>query len=89
MGVYKGMMSRKRQTSRAGKAVILFKTVKEGILAEKVLLKKGYSVRKVAPPAEFRKGCEISVEIDFIKKEEIIQALEEYNVEHQGIVPLS
>jgi hypothetical protein len=76
------------ENHKAEKAVILFKTIKEGILAEKLLLKKGYTVRKVAPPPEFRKGCELSVEIEMIKKDEIAQALLEYGIENQGIIPL-
>jgi hypothetical protein len=77
------------QASNVGKAVVLFKTVKEGILAEKVLLKNGFSVRKVAPPPEYRRGCEISLEIELPCKEEVTRILGEYGVEHQGVIPLS
>ena len=85
MSLFKG---KKPKQSQIGKAVVLLKTVREGILAEKAIKKKGYAVRKVAPPVEYRKGCEIAVEIDFDKKEEIEEILKEYGVESQGIVPL-
>lgn len=69
------------------KAVILLKTVREGILTEKALLKKGFYAKKIAPPPQFRKGCEIAVEIKLCDKEEIVKTLKLYNIEHQGIVP--
>ena len=79
---------KKPKQSQIGKAVILLKTVREGILTEKAIKKKGYNARKVAPPIEYRKGCEIAVEIDLDKKEEIEEILKEYSVEYQGIIPL-
>ena len=88
MDFYK-RMKKKSKKPNDGKAVLLFRNVKEGILAEKLLLKNGYSVRKVAPPPEHRKGCEISVEVDIVKKEEITKILAKRGIENQGIVPLS
>jgi len=83
------LFKRKKQKQfQIGKAIVLLKTVREGILAEKAIMKKGFSVRKVAPPVEYRKGCEIAVEIDFDKKKEIEEILREYGIESQGIVKL-
>lgn len=88
MGFYKKIKSGKQKESKEEKAVVLLKTVREGILAEKALLKKGYNVRKVAPPPEFRKGCEVAVEIDLGKKDEIEKILVGYGIENQGIVSI-
>ena len=88
MSIYEKIKKGKPKESKEGKVVVLLKTVREGILAEKVLLKKGYAAQKVAPPPDYRKGCEISVEIDLIKKDEIVKILGEYGIESQGIVPL-
>ena len=83
------LFKRKKQKQfQIGKAVVLLKTVIEGILAEKAIMKRGYTVRKIAPPVEYRKGCEIAVEIDFDKKKEIEEILREYGIENQGIVKL-
>jgi len=79
---------KKQKQSQIGKAVVLLKTVREGILAEKAIMKKGYNVKKVAPPVEYRKGCEIAVEIDIDKKKEIEEILREYGIESQGIIKL-
>lgn len=88
MNIYGKIKRGKTKESKIGKAVVLLTTVRKGILAEKALRKKGYAVRKVAPPPEYRKGCEIAVEIDLIKKEEIVKILIEYGIENEGIVPL-
>jgi hypothetical protein len=82
------LFKRKKKQFQVGKAVVLLKTVREGILAEKAIKKQGYAVRKVAPPVEYRKGCEIAVEIDFDKKKEIEEILIEYGIESQEIVQI-
>jgi len=78
----------KQNKPKNGKGIVLLKTVREGILAEKALLKRGYLVKKVAPPPIYRKGCEIAVEIELSKKDEIAKILAEYKIENQGIIPL-
>ena len=88
MRFYKKRKSGKQKESKEEKAIVLLKTVREGILAEKALLKKGYNVRKVAPPPDYRKGCEVAVEIDLGKKDEIEKILVEYGIENQGVVPI-
>lgn len=89
MNIYRKIRKKgKENYSKKGKAVLLMKTVREGILAEKVLLKNGFIARKVVPPPEFRKGCEISVEIDLVNKNEILTLLSEYDIESQGLVEL-
>jgi hypothetical protein len=70
------------------KGVLLFNTVREGIQAEHILLNNGYSVRKVGPPPQYRKGCEIAVEIDLSSKDEIVHILNQAHIEPQGIIPL-
>jgi hypothetical protein len=85
MSIIKGKKPRKY---RNGKAIVLLKTVREGILSEKAIKKNGYNVRKVAPPVKYRKGCEIAVEIDIDKKEEIKEILKKYGIENQGIIEL-
>ena len=84
-----GFLKKEKQlTSKTDKAVVLFNTVKNGIIAEKVLLKNEYNAKKVAPPPEYRKGCEISVEINLSKQKEIEKLLIKHGVKHQGIIPL-
>lgn len=74
--------------SNQKKAVVLFSTLREGILAEQVLQNQGFKVRKVAPPTEHRKGCEISIEILVIHQQDVEKILVEKGLQHQGIIPL-
>ncbi len=68
------------------KAVILFDTVKNGLLAEKVILNERLYAKKVAPPPEYRKGCEISVEIRCVDQKDIERVLSQKGITHQGII---
>ena len=77
-----------KKHNQKDRAVLLLRTVREGILAEKAIKKEGYYARKVAPPVKYRKGCEIAVEIDINNKTEIEKILKKYNVENQGIIKL-
>ncbi len=70
------------------KAIILFDTVKNGLLAEKVIMQDKLYVKKVAPPSEYRKGCEISVEIRRADQKVIEQLLLIKGINHQGIINL-
>lgn len=74
------------KVSEEEKAIILFDTVKNGLLAEKVILKEKLYVKKVAPPPEYRKGCEISVEIRRADQKVIEQLLLDKRITHQGII---
>jgi hypothetical protein len=49
------------------------------------MTKKKMAVMK---KGEFRRGCELSVDIELTKKDEIARALAEYGIESLGIVPL-
>jgi len=68
------------------KAIILFDTVKNGLLAEKMILKESLYAKKVAPPPEYRKGCEISVEIRCADQKIVERLLLDKGITHQGII---
>jgi hypothetical protein len=70
------------------KAIILFDTVKNGLLAEKVIVSEGFYAKKVGPPPEYRKGCEISVEIKRADQKVIERLLLVKGINHQGIITL-
>ena len=51
------------------KGVLLYDTVQEVILVHKMLAEQQFSVRLVAPPPEFRVGCDLAVEFDLVEQE--------------------
>ena len=57
------------------KGVLLYDTVQEVILVHKMLAGQHFSVRMVAPPPEFRVGCDLAVEFELIEQEALETAL--------------
>jgi hypothetical protein len=53
------------------KGILLYATVQEVIQAHKTLEKEGFTVRLVAPPPEFRVGCDLAIEFDLIEQEAV------------------
>ena len=68
--------------------IILLDTVTKGILTEKALKKHGFSTKKVPPPREYRRGCEISIQFDYDKLHEVEDILKKYDIQYEGIIKL-
>jgi hypothetical protein len=78
----------KKKVSFEGGGLVLFLDVKDAIAAEKVLNKAGYTSRLVAPPPEFRKGCDLAVEINLVEQPGIERVLDKGDVAYVNITPL-
>jgi hypothetical protein len=57
------------------KGILLYGTVQEVILVHKMLADELFAVRLVAPPPEFRVGCDLAVEFHLIEQEALEVAL--------------
>ena len=88
MGFRKKSRQKILEASDGVKSVVLLASVREGIRAEKALVKEGFVVRKTVPPPEYRKGCEISIEINRDDCDAVALVLEKYNVVYEDIVPI-
>jgi len=53
------------------KGILLYGTVQEVILVNKMLADQGFQVRLVAPPPEVRVGCDLAIEFELIEQEAI------------------
>jgi len=53
------------------KGILLYETVQEVILVNKILASHGFKVRLVAPPPEVRVGCDLAIEFDLLEQEAI------------------
>ncbi|ABR54758.1 conserved hypothetical protein [Methanococcus vannielii SB] len=51
---------------KVGKGLIIFKSVRDAMKAEKIL--KNYSAKVVAPPHEIREGCDLAVEYEVLEE---------------------
>jgi hypothetical protein len=62
--------------------VLLYRSVQEVIQTHKMLEKEGFKVRLIAPPPEFRVGCDLAIEFDILEQE-AIEAL----IKKEGRIP--
>ena len=51
------------------KGILLYGTVQEVILVHKMLEEERFAVRLVAPPPEFRVGCDLAIEFALVEQE--------------------
>jgi len=85
--IFKKVKKKDDDEKKDHKGLILFRSVKETIGAEKIL--KGYSIRVVAPPPEIREGCDLALEYDMVEEIGIKRELERNNLKPLKIIPLS
>jgi hypothetical protein len=68
------------------KGILLFGTVQEVILVNKMLASQGFQVRLVAPPPEVRVGCDLAIEFDLLEQEAIETVLKREGSTPQKVV---
>ncbi len=68
------------------KGILLYGTVQEVILVNKMLANQGFQVRLVAPPPEVRVGCDLAIEFDLIEQEAIETVLKQEGSTPQKVV---
>ena len=68
------------------KGILLYGTVQEVILVNKMLAGQGFQVRLVAPPPEVRVGCDLAVEFELMEQEAIETVLKKEGMTPQRIV---
>jgi hypothetical protein len=80
---FKSLSARKYEKP---KGILLYGTVQEVILVNKMLAGQGFQVRLVAPPPEVRVGCDLAVEFELIEQEAIETVLKKVGTTPQRIV---
>ncbi len=68
------------------RGLLLFNSVQEAVLVNSALAKQAFQVRLVAPPPEYRIGCDLAVEFDLLEQEGIQASLKQTDVLPQRIV---
>jgi len=68
------------------KGILLYGTVQEVILVNKMLANQGFQVRLVAPPPEVRVGCDLAIEFNLIEQEAVETLLKQEGSTPQKIV---
>ncbi|HOW43380.1 MAG TPA: DUF3343 domain-containing protein [Candidatus Omnitrophota bacterium] len=71
-----------RPAFAAPRGVLLYGTVQEVIKTHKFLETEGFQVRLIAPPPEFRVGCDLAIEFNLLEQE-TVEAL----IRQRGFIP--
>jgi hypothetical protein len=81
----KGMVAYFRKwfgiTRRRERGLVLFENVNEVIQAEKLLKRDGYqNIRVVAPPPQYRTGCDLCLEFPIVDQVGLVRTLKENRI---------
>ena len=71
-----------------GDGIIIFQDVAQAIKGEKIIKNAGFGARLIAPPPQYRMGCDLSLEIDITKQSEIEQLFQAGGTGYVGIFPM-
>ena len=82
------MVFGKKKVSFKGDGIIIFQEVPETIQAEKIVKGAGHEVKLIAPPPEFRMGCDLALEINLVERAGIERLLKEKDAAYIDIFPL-
>lgn len=85
MGVLKSLFKRWKKHPNSdqsqGRGLLIYENVNEVIQAETVLKKAGYEfIRLVAPPPDYRTGCDLCLEFPIIEQTGIVRTLIEHKL---------
>ena len=82
------VFSKDKKSVFQGDGIIIFQDVAQAIQAEKIMRKAGYALRLLAPPPQYRMGCDLALEIDLAGQAGIEQLFREKGASYVGIFPM-
>ena len=83
------MVSTKNNVTFKGDGIIIFQDVSHAISAEKIFKRSDYQIKLVAPPPQFRMGCDLALEINLVERIGMERLLKERKAHYIDIFPLS
>jgi hypothetical protein len=91
MGFLKNLISSKKDGGPAGVAVdqglLIFDSVNDVIQAEATLKKEAFdAIKVVAPPPQYRTGCDLAIQFPIMERMGIVRVLEESRNEPRDII---
>jgi hypothetical protein len=66
--------------------LVLFAETREAFKAEAALKKSGYEAKLTVPPPEFRRGCDLAVEVNIVEKVGVENLLKEKGIRFVDVV---
>ena len=91
MSVLKKLFGQKEtltaENHEKARGLLIYNSVNDVIRAEGLLKKAGYDyIRVVAPPPQYRTGCDLSLEFPLVEQIGIVRALEHNNASPLDII---
>ena len=83
------MVFGKKNVSFKGDGLVIFEDVPQAIKAEKIFKGAGHEVKLVAPPPQFRMGCDLALEINLVERTGMERLLKEKGTSYVDIFPLT
>ena len=78
---------KKAQEEKNDRGLLIYESVNDVIHAESVLKKAGFKeIRVVAPPPEYRQGCDLSIEFNIIEQVGIIRHLSQNDIRPETVI---
>lgn len=74
----------KRKEAFDGGGLILFRTTKDAMKAQKALKEAGFVIKLVAPPVSKRKGCDLAIEFNSVERLAVERELKRGKIPHEG-----
>ncbi len=72
------------------RGLLIYETVNDVIQAEAILKKASFEeITIIAPPPEYRTGCDLSIEFDLIEQVSILRTLEQQDLEPLDVLNIS
>ena len=72
-----------------GDGIIIFQDVSHAMRAEKIVKDSGYQVKLIAPPPQFRMGCDLALEINLVERPGMERLLKGRKAHYVDIFPLT
>ena len=86
--VLKKITSKKKFSASRG--LLIYETVSDVIQTEALLKKAGFEkIVIIAPPPQYRTGCDLSIEFDLIEQVSILRTLEENDLSPMDVLNIS
>jgi hypothetical protein len=79
----------KKSITSKGDGLVIFEDVPQAIKAEKILKGAGHEVKLVAPPSQYRIGCDLALEINLVERAGMERLLKEKDAYYVKIFPLT
>jgi len=70
------------------RGIVVFDKVEDAIMAEAVLKEANYAAKLVAPPASFRLGCDLALEINLVEQLSVERLFSEKDINYLKVTPL-